>query len=189
MTRNDQSPNNLRNLSQFARFALVGGLGVLVNQGVVVGCNVIGRDFFGVDREDAVIGILLTDLSVRNYHLWSTLAFLVANFINFVLNRNWTFKTAEPAPFWKQYFPFLIVGLFAQGFGLLILTALMHPQSAISLPTSIFTDSEGFLNKYYWANLITVFAVTPISFGLNKLWTFRIVHTAEAKTYEEGECI
>ena len=185
MPQEDQSTNSLPSLSQFIRFAVVGGFGVLVNQGVVVGCNVIGRDFLGVDREDAVIGIFLTDLNIRNYHLWSTLAFLIANFFNFVLNRNWTFKTVSPAPFWRQYFPFLVVGLLAQGFGLLILTALMHPQSAISLPTSVFTDSEGFLNKYYWANLITVLAVTPISFVLNKLWTFRIAQSDVSKPIGE----
>jgi putative flippase GtrA len=162
-------------LIQFLRFGLVGGCGVLVNQVVLVTCNVLSRDFLGVSENAAVVGIPFTDLSVRNYHIWSTLAFLIANLFNFVVNRHWTFKSANRAPFWKEYLPFLSVGLFAQGIGLLLLTALMHPDSPISLPTNVFTGEVGLLNKLYWANLITIVCVTPINFLLNKLWTFRIV--------------
>ncbi|MDR1711432.1 MAG: GtrA family protein [Propionibacteriaceae bacterium] len=159
-------------LVQFAKFALVGGGGVIVNQCVVVACNVVARDFFGVTREDALFRIPFTEFNARNYHLWSTLAFVIANLFNFMINRHWTFKGTR-GPFFKEYGPFLAVGLFAQGFGLLILTALMHKDSPISLPASVFTDSEGLLNKYYWANLITIVCVTPINFVINKLWTFR----------------
>jgi putative flippase GtrA len=172
-------------LIQFIRFGLVGGCGVLVNQAIVVGCNVVARDFFGIDRSDAVVPIPFTDYNIRNYHLWSTLAFLVANLFNFLINRYWTFKSADRAPLWKEYWPFLSVGLFAQAFGLLILTALMHPNSPISLPTSVFSDAEGLLNKYYWANLITIVCVTPINFVLNKLWTFRLVRRRHAASKGE----
>jgi putative flippase GtrA len=172
-------------LFQFFRFGLVGGFGVLVNQAVLIGCNVLGRDFFAASENAAVFGIPFTDLSVRNYHLWSTLAFLIANLFNFVVNRHWTFKSANKAPFLKEYLPFLSVGLFAQGIGLLILTALMHPDSPISLPTNIFTGEVGLLNKLYWANLITIICVTPINFMLNKLWTFRIVRRRHQESMGE----
>ncbi|MDR1432579.1 MAG: GtrA family protein [Propionibacteriaceae bacterium] len=175
MSFNDLYTRLRPSLIQFLRFGLVGGCGVLVNQAVFIACNVIGRDAFGTNESAIVVGIMFTELNVRNYHIWSTLAFLVANLFNFVVNRHWTFKSADRAPFWKEYLPFLSVGLFAQGIGLLILTALMHPDSPISLPTSVFTGEVGLLNKLYWANLITVICVTPINFTLNKLWTFRIV--------------
>jgi hypothetical protein len=51
----------------------------------------------------------------------------------------------------------------------------MHPNSPLSLPSTIFDDSTGFRTRFYWAQLITIAIVTPISFLLNKLWTFSSV--------------
>jgi hypothetical protein len=51
----------------------------------------------------------------------------------------------------------------------------MHPGSPLSLPPSIFDDSTGLRTRLYWAQLITVVIITPVSFVLNKLWTFSAV--------------
>ena len=69
----------------------------------------------------------------------------------------------------------LAVGLMGQVAGLLILTLLMHPDSIFSLSPAFFDDSTGFRTRLYWAQLITIAVVTPISFVLNKLWTFSAV--------------
>ena len=84
-------------------------------------------------------------------------------------------RSAGRTGVWKEYWPFLAVGLAGQMVGLLLITALMHPHSPIGLPSDVFDNSTGFRTKLYWANLITIACVTPINFVLNKLWTFRAV--------------
>ena len=184
MSIHDLIERHRTSLIQFVRFGVVGGVGVVVNQTVLVTQNVVARDMFGTDRENPVWRIPFTDFNVRNYHVYAVVAFLVANFVNFVLNRYWTFRTGKRAPFLHEYWPFLVVGLVAQGIGLLIMTALMNANSPIVLPSSVFDDSSGLRNKLYWANLITIVCVTPINFVLNKLWTFRLARNRHAKADE-----
>lgn len=157
------------------RFGLVGGSGVLVNLLVVVLCNKIGPDEDGV-----ALGLPLTDFNVRWYHVFSTLAFLVANVWNFQLNRRYTFRSTKHAGWFGEYFPFLAVGVLGQAVGLAILTLLMHPGSFVSLSPTFFDDSSGFRTRLYWAQLITIAVTTPLSFVLNKLWTFSSVRSRPA---------
>jgi putative flippase GtrA len=159
------------------RFALVGASGVLVNLFVAIMCKKLGPDVNGV-----FFDLPFTDFNVRWYHVYSTIAFLVANLWNFELNRLWTFRSARHAGWAREYFPFLTVGILAQIVGLGILTLLMHPNSPISLPATILDDSTGFRTRFYWAQLITIAIVTPISFLLNKLWTFSAVRSKHQAT-------
>jgi putative flippase GtrA len=152
------------------RFGVVGFTGVFVNLFVTVICNKVGPDEDGI-----FLGLPLTDYNIRWYHVFSTVAFLVANLWNFQLNRLWTFRSAKHSGWLREYVPFLIVGLLAQIVGLAILTLLMHPDSPLALPPDIFNDSTGFRTRLYWAQLITIAVVMPISFVLNKLWTFSAV--------------
>ena len=165
------------NWIQLFRFALVGGSGVLVNLLVVVICKKLGAH-----PEAVAVDLPLTDFNVRWYHVFSTIAFLVANLWNFQLNRWWTFRSAKHAAWWREYPPFLMVGFAAQVVGLGILTLLMHPHSPLELPTEIFDDSTGLRTKVYWAQLISVVLVTPVSFVLNKIWTFRRVRTRDGRS-------
>ena len=152
------------------RFGIVGFSGVFVNLLVTVIANKVGPD-----EDDIFLGLPLTDYNVRWYHVFSTIAFLVANLWNFQLNRLWTFRSAKHSGWLREYLPFLTVGLLAQVIGLGILTLLMHPDSPLALPPAIFDDTTGFRTRLYWAQLITIGVVTPISFVLNKLWTFSAV--------------
>jgi putative flippase GtrA len=152
------------------RFGVVGFSGVFVNLLVTILVNKVGPD-----EDDIFLGLPLTDFNVRWYHVFSTVAFLVANLWNFQLNRAWTFRSAKHSGWLREYLPFLTVGLLAQIVGLGILTLLMHPHSPLALPPAIFDDSTGFRTRFYWAQLITIAVVTPISFVLNKLWTFSAV--------------
>jgi putative flippase GtrA len=166
------------------RFALVGASGVVVNLLVAIMCKKLGPDVNGI-----FINLPFTEFNVRWYHVYSTIAFLVANLWNFELNRLWTFRSAKHAGWAREYFPFLTVGILAQIVGLGILTLLMHPNSPISLPSTIFDDSTGFRTRFYWAQLITIAIVTPVSFLLNKFWTFSAVRgkhqvTEPAETVE-----
>jgi putative flippase GtrA len=152
------------------RFGLVGGSGVLVNLVALIVVKKIGGDEQGVFWD-----LPLTDFNVRWYHVYSTLAFVVANVWNFQLNRLWTFKSSKHAGWLREYVPFFAVGLLGQLIGLLILTALMHPHSIVALSPTFFDNSTGFRTRLYWAQLITIAFVTPLSFVLNKLWTFSAV--------------
>ena len=104
------------------RFGLVGGSGVFVNLLVAIICKKLGPDENGI-----ALDLPLTDFNVRWYHVFSTIAFIVANLWNFQLNRRWTFRSAEHSGWFREYFPFLAVGVLGQLVGLGILTLLMHP--------------------------------------------------------------
>lgn len=158
------------NVVLLVRFAVVGASGVLVNLLTLVAVKKLGPDF-----DQALWGIPATDFHVRWYHAYSTAAFLVANLWNYQLNRSWTFRSDRHAGWWREYGPFLAVGLAAQLLGLGLLTLLLHPESWLALPTSVLDDSTGLRTRLYWGQLIVIAVVTPLSFLLNKLWTFAAV--------------
>lgn len=161
-----------RNLALLARFGAVGGFGVVVNLVTLVVLRRLGPHF-----DHAAVGLGTSDFNLRWYHVYSTIAFLVANLSNFQLNRTWTFRSNRVSGWWHEYWPFLAVGFGGQVVGLALLTLLMHPDSPISLPTSVLDDSSGLRNRLYWAQLIVIGLVMPVSFVLNKLWTFAAVRT------------
>lgn len=159
-----------RNLLQFLRFAVVGASGVVTNLVVVILMKRLGPP-----AEEPIIGLPPTDFHVRWYHLFVTIAFVVANFANYQLNRRWTFRSSRHTPWLKEYGPFLVVGLLGHVIGLVLLTLLMHRGSPLSLPTDLLDDSNGLRTRLYWAQLIVIATVTPMAFVLNKLWTFGAV--------------
>jgi putative flippase GtrA len=163
------------------RFGLVGGSGVLVNLLAVIIAKKIGPNEGGI-----FFDLPLTSFNVRWYHVYSTIAFVFANVWNFQLNRLWTFKSSKHAGWFREYFPFLAVGLLGQIVGLFILTLLMHPGSIFALSPTFFNDSTGFRTRFYWAQLITIAIVTPVSFVLNKLWTFSAVRGNTKVALEEN---
>ena len=154
----------------FFRFGLVGGSGVLVNMVVIIICNKVGPNPHSVAWD-----LPLTDFNIRWYHVYATIAFLVANLWNFQLNRWWTFRSAKHAGWFREYLPFLAVGLLGLLANLAILTVLLKQGSPLALPESVFNDSSGLRNRFYWAQLIAIGIVTPLSFVLNKIWTFSAV--------------
>lgn len=161
-----------RNVVLLLRFGVVGVSGVVVNLLVLVVLRRLGPHF-----DDAVLALGSSGFNLRWYHVYSTIAFLVANLSNFQLNRTWTFHSTRAATWWREYWPFLVVGLGGQAVGLALLTLLMHPHSPLSLPADVFDDSSGLRNRLYWSQLIVIGLVTPLSFVLNKLWTFAAVRT------------
>ena len=154
------------------RFVLVGATGVVVNLVTLRLVELLGPSYTRV-----LIDLPATDYNVRWYHLYTAIAFLVANLWNFQLNRWWTFHSARHSRWWREYWPFLAVGLLGQAIGLVLLTLLMHRGSPLSLPTGLLDDSSGLRTRLYWAQLIVIVVVTPLSFVLNKLWTFAAVRT------------
>lgn len=166
-----------RSMGQFLRFGIVGGLGVLVNMSVIWGL----RHGLPMVWPEAAHGsgvwwgIPGTEYSIRWYHVMSMIAFLVANLVNFQLNRWWTFGSHRHAGWWHEYWPFLTVGLIAQGIGMILLTLLMWEASPISLPSDVFDNSTGLRTKLYWAQLTMIVFTIPVSFLLNKFWTFRSI--------------
>ena len=85
-------------LRQFGKFGMVGGMGVLVNMAVAF---VLNKLHGGTRYAQQVIwSIPGTPYNIRFTVLVWIGAFLVANLVNFLLNRHWTFKGAR-APFWR----------------------------------------------------------------------------------------
>jgi putative flippase GtrA len=171
-THTDTLRRHRRNALQFGRFALVGGTGVAINLVVLI---MVKR--LGPSPENPIAALHPTAFHVRWYHVYSTIAFLVANLWNFQLNRWWTFRTAKHTSWWREYWPFLAVGMLGQVIGLVLLTLLMHRGSPLSLPTGVLDDSTGLRTRLYWAQLIVIVVVTPLSFALNKIWTFAAVRS------------
>ncbi len=164
---------------QLFRFGVVGGLGVLVNMLALI---IVTKLFpliwpgAGIPEGEGVWWpIVGTEFNVRWYHVMASVAFLVANVFNFQLNRLWTFKSYHASGWFREYWPFLTVGLAALGIGLVIFTALMNPGSPVALPSDILDGSSGLRSRKYWANLIMIVCTIPISFLLNKFWTFRAI--------------
>lgn len=164
------------------RFGLVGGSGVLVNLLVTILLKKTGPHF-----DDVFIDLPLTSFNVRYYHLYATIAFLVANLWNFQLNRRWTFRSARHSGWFREYGPFLVVGLGTLVVGQGVLTLLMHPGSPIGLPSTVFDNSTGLRTKFYWAELIMIIVTVPVSFVFNKLWTFSSVRGGKHPTLTEEE--
>ena len=169
-----------RNVGLLVRFGVVGASGVLVNLLTLVGCAATARTSTPRSSRSARPGSTCAGTtSTRRSPSWSPTS------RNFQLNRTWTFKSNLAAPWWREYWPFLAVGLVGQVIGLALLTLLMHPDSVISLPRDVFDDSSGLRNRLYWSQLIVITVVTPLSFVLNKLWTFAAVRTARLDLLEE----
>lgn len=160
------------NVVLLVRFGVVGASGVLINLITLILVKKLGPGF-----DEAVFGLPLGEFNLRWYHVYSTIAFFVANLWNFQLNRSWTFRSAGHTRWLKEYLPFLAVGLAGQAIGLALLTGLLHPHSLLSLPSDVLDDSTGFRTRLYWAQLIVIAVVTPLSFVINKLWTFAAVRT------------
>lgn len=159
-----------RNVVLLVRFGLVGLSGVLVNMVTLILLRKVGPPF-----ESAVVGLLGSEYHLRWYHVYSTVAFFVANLSNFQLNRTYTFRSSGHARWWHEYGPFVAVGLAGQLLGLVLLTLLMHPHSPVALPGDVLDDSTGLRTRLYWAQLLVIVAVTPLSFAFNKVWTFAAV--------------
>ena len=156
---------------QLVKFALVGGSGVVVNLVVFILCHKVS----GHSVDDILVDLPLTTFNIRWYHFYATVAFIFANLWNFQINRRWTFKTHGKAPWLKEFLPFFAVGLAVLVIGLGVLTLLMKPESPLFLLPQVLDGSTGFRTRSYWAQLIQVIVTTPVSFVLNKLWTFRVL--------------
>jgi len=165
-----------QSLTQLVKFCVVGGSGVVVNLVVAYLCKQGAPLIWAsAHQNDVFIDLPGTRYNIRWYHLFSMVAFVVANLWNYQLNRRWSFKSDRHAGWWRELLPFFTVGLLAQLIGMAIETALMNANSPIQLPTSVFDDSTGWRTKWYWAHAIMILVTLPVSFVLNKFWTFRAI--------------
>ncbi|ALC05505.1 hypothetical protein CDES_05340 [Corynebacterium deserti GIMN1.010] len=158
---------------QFIKFGIVGGSGTLVNLVIAALSKKIAGWSADIHEGDAFMNLLGTEFHIRWYHVFMTIAFLVANTWNYQLNRMWTFKTSTIVSWWRGFFPFLATGLVAFVVSQVTATLLMNETSPIALSSEIFDDSTGFRTKFYWALVISIFVSMPVNFFVNKYWTFR----------------
>lgn len=154
-------------------FGIVGGSGMVVNMIVTVLMNKANGGT--QNAQDVLFPIAGTDFNFRFTTLVWIVAFLVANLYNFLLNRNWTFGKGRKAPFWHEFWPFLLVGSVAAAAGIFIKLAFTNPTSPLYLPEPLFHEEAGINSREYWSQLLTIVVTMPINFVVNKLWTFRAV--------------
>lgn len=154
-------------------FGIVGGSGMVVNMIVTVLMN---RANGGThNAQNVLFPIPGTDFNFRFTTLVWIVAFLVANFYNFLLNRHWTFGKGHKAPAWQEFWPFLVVGSVAAAAGVFIKLAFTNPSSPLYLPEPFWHEEAGIHSREYWSQLLTILITMPINFVVNKLWTFRAV--------------
>ena len=164
-------------LRQFGKIWMVGGMGVLVNMAVAF---VLNKLHGGTRYAQQVIwSIPGTPYNIRFTVLVWIGAFLVANLVNFLLNRHWTFKGAR-APFWREFWPFFAVGSLAAFAGVFIKIGFTNPTSPLFLPEPYWHEETGLRSREYWSQLLTIVITMPINFVANKLWTFRAVRRRHA---------
>lgn len=161
------------NMGQFIKFGMVGGSGTVVNLAVSYIAVKIALATSGITPDDPFVNLFGSAFHVRWYHVFQTIAFLVANTWNYQLNRMWTFKSVEKVSWLRGYVAFLVAGLGAYVVSLLLLTLFMNPNSPVGLPEDIFDNSTGLRTKFYWATAGSILLAMPINFIINKLWTFR----------------
>jgi putative flippase GtrA len=142
------------NWIQLAKFCIVGGSGYIVN--LIVFAALVGSH--GAANQ-VVLSLGVSDFNIRWYHVYSMIAFLIANLNNYVLNRMWTFRSAGASTPREEYLPFLTIGLAVQGLTLLVLTVCYR----------------GFDIPLIASQAIAILVVTPVSFLANKFWTFRAI--------------
>ncbi len=165
---------------QFVKFGLVGGAGVVVNMLVAIMMNKLNGGT--VNAQNILFTIPGTPFNFRYTTLVWIVSFLVANLFNFQLNRQWTFRNRNQAPWLKEFLPFLAVGSAAALIGIFIKIGFTNPTSPFYLPEPWFHENAGLQSREYWAQFLTIVITTPINFLVNKLWTFRHVRRRHAQS-------
>ena len=187
----DRYPQVVR---QFVKFGLVGGAGVVVNMVVAIVMNKLNGGT--ANAQNVLFPIPGTAYNFRFTSLvWiavvigavalvAIVGFLVANLFNFQLNRSWTFRYGQKAPWLREFWPFLAVGSAAAFLGLFIKIAFTNPHSPVYLPEPWFHEEVGLHSREYWAQLLTILITMPINFIVNKLWTFTHVRSKHSVTID-----
>lgn len=165
-------------------FGIVGGSGMVVNMIVTVLMNKANGGTR--NAQEILFPFPGTEFNFRFTTLVWIVAFLVANLYNFLLNRHWTFGDGRKAPFWHEFWPFLVVGSVAALAGVFIKVAFTNPVSPLYLPEPLWHEDAGLHSREYWSQLLTIVIMMPINFVVNKLWTFRAVRLRHHRRAESA---
>lgn len=161
-----------RNIRQFLKFGIVGGSGVFVNLAVAYVVRKAFLHLGGISEHSVFMNLLGTSFNIRWYHVYMTIAFMVANTWNYQFNRMWTFR-GSAGGWLKGLCKFMATGFVAFLVSQIVATLLMNPESPFALSSEIFDDSSGLRTKFYWVSAIAIVISMPVNFVINKVWTFR----------------
>lgn len=157
-------------LRQLTRFAVVGGGGVVVNMLVAITMNRLNGGTR--NAQEILLALPGTDFNIRFTAAVWVVGFLVSVVFNYQLNRTWTFDTVVRGRWLSGFWRFVLVGGAAAVVGLALKVAMTHPHSPIHLPSPWFTEDVGLRSREYWAQLIAIGLTLPITFLVNRFWTF-----------------
>lgn len=155
----------------FLYFGAIGASGVVVNMIIFIAFNkVVGMH---VAMNEYIFSLRWWEfVSFRWHHLGSTISFIVANVWNFYLNKLVNFNEPRSGSGLLLFIKFFMVGLVGLGATLLTTSLVLHSDVLSLFPEYIFDGSSGLRSKLYWANLFGIAVSVPVTFVLNKKWTF-----------------
>ncbi len=94
---------------QIAKFALVGGLNMLVDIGILAVLMSLLLSNYGINPESAVTSIGVVTISF--FMIYKAISFLVANVNSFLWNKHWTFSGHSTEKSGEQFIQFIVVSI------------------------------------------------------------------------------
>jgi len=150
---------NPREIERFAKFALVGILGALVDFATL---NLMKWAFESIGLGQSwQIGVKPRQIQLAAAN---SISFSLAVLSNFTWNRLWTFPESRDRPLGRQLGQFAVVNIVGLGINTLLLLGLDH---------YLFQRLVGDRMSYNLAKAVAIGVVLFWNFGINRIWTYR----------------
>jgi putative flippase GtrA len=150
--------SNPKELERFAKFAVVGIIGFIVDMTVF---NVMKYVFESIGLAEG--WNLATDPRQIQLTLANTCSFSAAVLSNFTWNRLWTFPESRERPLGRQLLQFAIVNVLGWGINTGLLLVMDH---------FVFQHFVGERLSSNLAKAIATIVVLFWNFGMNRIWTY-----------------
>jgi len=147
------APHHHKEVRRFAKFAVVGGVGFVVDTAVL---NLL------------VLGLHLVDDT--NRVMAKAFSFSLAVASNFVWNRVWTFRDSRSKPLSVQLGQFIVVSLVGLAINLAIFSAVGN--WLVPLLRSAYGPVQGLALGTNIAQVCAVVVVLFWNFFINRVWTY-----------------
>jgi putative flippase GtrA len=151
--------SNPKEVERFAKFAIVGIVGFVVDLTVL---NIMKRIFETVGMGEGW-GVMIEPRQIQ-LAVANTFSFSAAVLSNFTWNRLWTFPESRERPLGSQLLQFAIVNVLGWGINTVLLLVMDH---------YVFQHFVSERLSYNLAKAIATIVVLFWNFGINRVWTYR----------------